>query len=445
MSAGDGLYKRGGVWWLTKDPVTGKRGTTKCKSKPAAVEYRTERERLAANPHYAASYQATVGKWAVELVRMKTQAKSAGTADMYVTKTGHVRRIFRDDCPMVDVNPGSVDRYVTQRREEGAADNTIDKELVAIRQMCKSAKRAGEWAGDLDDLRPEDFSANYTPRDTTLTLEQVRTLFAALTPERVAATALAIAVGARRAEVQRIRREDIDLAAWTVRIPGTKTKASKREIPISLPAQRALLQLAAESGHLPVSWRNMSKDIPKMCLRVGIPRATPNDLRRSFATWGVEAGVSREDVAKLMGHVSTAMIFKVYGRESAGALGAKILRAIGENRSVGTSAAQYEFCLGGPGAHSSAINGVSDGDRTRDNRSHNPARYPCQLGETSFVPATWGSDVAQDDPEYPGVRTKTTQREGDPLEVRDGVWRLAPWVPLAALSDAATALARGAQ
>lgn len=431
MSAGDGLYKRGAVWWLSKDPVTGKRCTTKCKGKPAAIEYRTERERLAANPRYAASYQATVGKWAAELVRMKTQAKAAGTADMYVTKTGHVRRIFGEDCPMVDVNPGSVDRYVTQRREEGAGDYTIDKELVAIRQMCKSAKRAGEWAGDLDDLRPEDFSANYTPRETTLTLEQVRQLFSALSPERVAATALAIAVGARRAEVQRIRREDIDLDTWTVRIPGTKTKASKREIPIALPAQRVLLQLAAESGHLPVSWRNMSKDIPKMCLRVGIPRATPNDLRRSFATWGVEAGVSREDVAKLMGHVSTAMIFQVYGRESAGALGAKILRAIGETEAPRTTAAQYALCSGGPGAHSSMITGVSDGDRTRDNRSHNPNRYPCEHAETAFVPASWPTPVAQRDPGCPDVRTSASQSPPAVFVLQSDGWSLAPWVPTA--------------
>lgn len=407
----DGLYRRGGVWWLRCDPVTGGRRSTRCKAKPAAVAFRGERERLAADPGYAASHSATVGKWAAELVVMKTATRSAGTADMYRTKAGHVRRLFGDGCRMVDVTPSAVDRFVAARRAESAIDNTIGKELLAIEQMCRLAKRSGEFAGDIDSLRPVGFTSGYEPRKQTLTFEQVRQLFAVMPPARVAAVALAVAVGARRSEVQRIRREDIDLDAWTVRIAGTKTDGSDRTIPIPLPAHRILLQLAAESGQLPVSWPSMSTGVPRYCAKAGLPRATPNDLRRSFGTWGIEAGFTREDVAKQLGHASTAMVFRVYGRESAEARGAKMRRDIGEAPETHrTDASRCEPCRGRPASESSCFSGVSDGDRTRGNRSHNPVTGTSQPAGTTHLSESVYRGVSPDTTLYVTAGTDPSQR-----------------------------------
>ena len=413
MPKRDGLYKRGNVWWLRCDPVTRERRSTGCTSKPAAEAFRAEREHLASDPAYAAAHEATVGEWLDELVKLKQQTKAEGTADMYETKAGHVRRILGEDCRMVDVNPGACDRFVSQRREEGASDYTIDKELITIRQTCKLAKRAGQWTGDLDMLKPDGFSANYVPRKVTLTFDEVRRLFAVMPPERVVAVALA-ALGARRSEVQRIRREHIDLDAWTVHIPGTKTEGSDRHIPVVLPAHRVLLQLAAESGQLPVSWPSMSTGVANYCIKAGVPRATPNDLRRSFATWAIEAGVLREDVAKLLGHASTAMVFKVYGRESAAALGHKILRQLpAAPETAGTQTSHYGVCVGGPGVNSSMILGVTDGDRTRDNRSHNPNHDPGKSAQPVNPAPSGYLTVPQVPPISPPVGTTTAQSARD--------------------------------
>ena len=45
-----------------------------------------------------------------------------------------------------------------------------------------------------------------------------------------------------------------------------------------------------------------------------MPRVTCNDLRRTFASWSVQAGVPAKVVANLMGHTSTRMVDLVYGR-----------------------------------------------------------------------------------------------------------------------------------
>jgi len=45
-----------------------------------------------------------------------------------------------------------------------------------------------------------------------------------------------------------------------------------------------------------------------------VPRVTPNDLRRTFATWRKQRDVGSAVVAAMMGHSSTAMVDRVYGK-----------------------------------------------------------------------------------------------------------------------------------
>ena len=53
-------------------------------------------------------------------------------------------------------------------------------------------------------------------------------------------------------------------------------------------------------------------------------KITPNDLRRTFASLLVQGGTARADVATLMGHASTAMVFKVYGRDTPESLAKRV-------------------------------------------------------------------------------------------------------------------------
>jgi hypothetical protein len=59
-----------------------------------------------------------------------------------------------------------------------------------------------------------------------------------------------------------------------------------------------------------------------------------NDLRRSFATWHLEAGVSNVLVAKYLGHTTTEMVDRIYGRPSV-----ESLKKLTEEHFAGKSAA----------------------------------------------------------------------------------------------------------
>jgi hypothetical protein len=82
--------------------------------------------------------------------------------------------------------------------------------------------------------------------------------------------------------------------------------------------ERALRGVAAGLGFQP--WGNCSRDLAAACRRIGIPRASMNDLRRSFASWHLHAGVSTYVVSRMLGHTSSTMVERVYGQQTADTL-----------------------------------------------------------------------------------------------------------------------------
>jgi len=54
--------------------------------------------------------------------------------------------------------------------------------------------------------------------------------------------------------------------------------------------------------------------LERACARAGIPRCTPNDLRRTYSTWLRADGVPNELSAPTMGHKDTRMLDRVYAR-----------------------------------------------------------------------------------------------------------------------------------
>jgi integrase len=60
-------------------------------------------------------------------------------------------------------------------------------------------------------------------------------------------------------------------------------------------------------------WHNVRRDLAQACDRARIERVSPNDLRRTFASWLKQAECDSLAVAKLLGHTSSRMVELVYG------------------------------------------------------------------------------------------------------------------------------------
>jgi integrase len=74
------------------------------------------------------------------------------------------------------------------------------------------------------------------------------------------------------------------------------------------------------SQRLFAPWTNIRRDLHQACERVRVahddptfPNVSPNDLRRTFATWCIQAGMPTTRVAMLLGHRDARMVERVYG------------------------------------------------------------------------------------------------------------------------------------
>lgn len=317
MAERDGIFKRREIWHVRVDPITGRQLTTGKSTRKDALawvsERRAEAERIRRDPSYAAAQASFVDWCDIFLDRCEERGVRKVTRDLYAQKLGHWVRVLGEGATMNDVTKASVDRFVSSRRADGISAHTLHKECSVLVRMLKVAKRGGVWFGDLDTLVPEDITPQYVPRDRALPLAEVAALVAACPPVLAALVRVCVALGVRLSEALKLSPEDIDLEAKTVRIRGTKTAGSAREVPVLslfLPLLEAALPM------LPIAEKpnNLYRSFDVACRRAGVVYCTPNDLRRSHASILLESGTSPDVVRRLLGHTSDAMVRTVYGR-----------------------------------------------------------------------------------------------------------------------------------
>lgn len=315
------LYKRGEVYWLRHH---GKRISTGCKDKKAAEIWARnfERESLAP-PDPAKNY--LLRDALDDLIAAKRRAgRAKATIDVAIIRGRHLLRVWGVDATLSVVTAASVDAYCDTRLKEGAAKLTIDKELANLSSCLREAKRRGTWHGDVESVIPV-WDADYRPRTRYLTQAQAWRLISALRPDRAAHVAFIFGTGCRKGESLRARRSDVDLERRLVFIRGTKTKHAAAEIPLTsltLPFVSYALKHAPGEDLLFKQWDCIVRELYAACRRAGVPTVSPNDLRRSCATWYVQAGVRLDHVARILRHRDTTMLVKVYNQASAADLGA---------------------------------------------------------------------------------------------------------------------------
>lgn len=394
------LYKPGEYWWVSF-PHGGRtrRRSTRCTTRTAAllVAQRWERER--ADPDHAAAAAATFGGAVTGFLgELGRTDRSAATVKMYRQKCGVLVRLIGADTPLADVTPAVVDKYLADREAEAVAfddsgeptrsvsPNTIHKELVALRQVLKRARRRREFRRELDEVLPIGYSPKYVPRKVSLTLEQAPKVLAQLAPHRAAAASFVLATTARRSEVFSARTEDVDIETGRVHLRGTKTAGAERTVTVA-PFARPLLAFALErgggkNGLLFRPWPNARRGLANACRAVGAPRVTWNDLRRTLSTWLIEGGVSDVVVANLLGHADTTMLHRVYGRPSDKAVGALL-----ESQSIGMEAIRVVDVSATDSDQTEPTEAEDDPDEEEGNTDE-VAGFP--VGRMGLEPMTYG-------------------------------------------------------
>ncbi len=77
----------------------------------------------------------------------------------------------------------------------------------------------------------------------------------------------------------------LDFERGLMLLPGTKTSKSRRRISIP-PVLLPILEASKRSvGPIVEPWLNVRRDLHAASVRAGIQHVSPNNLRRTFASW----------------------------------------------------------------------------------------------------------------------------------------------------------------
>ena len=321
----DGIYQRGDspYWWASFVDAGGKR--TRCSTGTAD---RREAEALLAKWRLAAHMER---QWDEQPERTFDELMLG-----YLKETqGQKRDPVRDRCSLRHlfpvfsgrtlsaITPADVRGYIRERRSEGAAASTINKEVGLFSSACNYARREWDWfvpnpAAQCKQSEPEG-------RVRWLSRPEAASLLRAARQEPRARhladfIRLALHTGCRKGELLGLEWRRVNLQEGLIFLESAHTKtARRRSVPLNSESRAALLaRMRFRAEHCPDSpWvfcrktgariADVKKAFASACGRAGIEDFRVHDLRHTCAAWLVTAGVPLPEVRDLLGHKTIEM------------------------------------------------------------------------------------------------------------------------------------------
>lgn len=259
----------------------------------------------------------TFGEFAqLYLQSVRNRLKSINQLEFRLRK--FVRRF--SGRPLAEIRRIDIANYIDERLETGINPGTINIEISSVSSAYRHA--IGIWGWNLRNpaigqhlRQPEGRLRYLSEQEKTELLEA--SACSRISSRLHAFLQLALNTGCRKNELLKLGWRDIDQTIPAVIITSANSKNGKRRIiPLNRAAQQALDELKAyRDEHAPDSaWvftkRNGErlKSIDGSCVRafrkVGIVDFRIHDLRHTFASDLVKAGVSLYTVKTLLGHSS---------------------------------------------------------------------------------------------------------------------------------------------
>jgi|Deesub1362A_J573_1020465.scaffolds.fasta_scaffold00319_19 integrase len=308
-----GIYRRGRTWWMSFS-VNGRQ---------VRKSTGTDNKELAKKIYYKAVTLITEGRW-FETQKAKTilfkelvekyMATHAKSRDHYTVKRllpefGHLA--------LSEITTELAAEYRSKRLKE-VKPATVYQELSLMRRMFNVARKEWKWVKD-NPVADLSFSVgNSNARDRWLTIEEENRLLSCAERPRWLKPLLIVALhtGMRKGEILNLRWQDIDFTRKTLTVQRSKN-GQKRGIPMSelltntLKEFRQNTKVIDISGRVfPISDRSLRVAFAKALKKAGIQDFKFHDLRHTFATRLVQAGVDLYTVQQLLGHKTIAMTMR---------------------------------------------------------------------------------------------------------------------------------------
>lgn len=307
------LFKRGGVWWsyISMDGVRHSQSTGTGNRRKAELIEQRFKEELNLKRHHVAepAPHMSFGELAARFL-------AEGDAKPWHTDRLKLLLPYWSEMPIGRIHKGLIADYRKSRHaEKKVTDTTINRDLEALRHILFWAADEGFLlANPLARMRlvPE----RRKPR-AVLALEGEALLLAAAAPHLRSIIIAALDSGMRRGELLQERWEHIDWGRKLLSVTRSKTAGGEgREIPLTDRLTSLLLASRRDEGlvftfegnpihQVKTAWKAAIR-------RAGIRYCRFHDLRHTFNTRLMEAGVMQEIRKALMGHSSGEDVNSIY-------------------------------------------------------------------------------------------------------------------------------------
>lgn len=219
-----------------------------------------------------------------------------------------------------NISPFMVEQYKTKRKKSGAQAGTINRELSCLKAMFNKAIKWGR-AFDNPVSQVKMFKENnekmmvLSSKHEAKMLEEIRRLKKSEHLEEIVVTALN--TGLRKRELLDLTWGQVNFSDRYLLI--TKTKNGEiRKIPMNKVLTETLHKLKNNGPNVDYVFPNkngkpytdVKTSFKRICKEIGIPEFRFHDLRHTFATRLVMAGVDLATVKELLGHKDIKMTMR---------------------------------------------------------------------------------------------------------------------------------------
>lgn len=240
----------------------------------------------------------------------------------------HIYRLLGAGRALSRLTAADLHGYCMTRRHEGATAGTINREIGLLSSAVNWARRRLGWR--IDNPAEAQRLAEPPGRSRWLTTEEAARLIAAAHREPKAAhlvdfILLGLHTGMRTGEMLGLEWRRVDLKQGRILLEAANQKNGRAgSVPLNRTAREAILSRARfRATHCPASpWvfctregeriASIKKGFAAAVRRAGIPPCTPHDLRRTCASWLVQARTPIQEVARLLRHADIQTTLDVY-------------------------------------------------------------------------------------------------------------------------------------
>lgn len=330
MASRKGLYRRGNVWWIRYAGIDGRTVfesscSTQFRIAEALLIKRKQSIKEGKMPEVIKISNHTFNELAQEYEKWAERQKG------YKSKKGFIsalKKVF-GHYPLRRFNTMMLEQYQTEFLKPKLIANdkiktnkpaTVNRHLATIKHMFT---KAVEWNMVEEDVlkrvRKVKLLQENNRRLRYLTQEECQALIHACDAHAKPIVVMALNTGMRKGEILKLKWENIDLKNGFILLNQEQTKNSERkEIPINSTLRETLLKITRRLD-IPYVFYNPKTDKPydnivksfyTAMKRAGIRDFRFHDLRHTFASQLVMAGVDITTVKELLGHKTLTMTLR---------------------------------------------------------------------------------------------------------------------------------------